>query len=550
MLDQAAERYASKVALRFYVNPSLPSATMTYLELREQTRRFATALDHLGVKKGDRVALMLPNSPQYVVAFYGALRLGAIVVNTNPLYVAREMQHQFSDAGCETAILLTTFWPRLESVIEQTSIKRTITVDIAGPFSWPQRTLVHLVQRKHGEYVKPPRQEGILQYEDLVEKYPPLPPRVAIEPEDVALFQYTGGTTGVPKAAMLTHRNLVANVLQVDAWFRLAEEGKEVMMAAIPFFHVYGMTTSMLYPVAKGFETVVLPRPRPVDGVMKLLEKTRATIFPGVPTLYTAINNHPDVKKYDLGHVRACISGAAPLPLEVQQTFERLTGGRLVEGYGLTEAAPVTHANPLFGQRKDGSIGLPFPDVEARIVDPDTRKPLGPGEEGELAVKGPQVMKGYWNRPDETAETIQGEWLYTGDMARMDEDGYFYIVDRKKDMIIASGYKILPREVEEVIYRHPKVEEAVVAGVPDEYRGETVKAYVVPKKDVELTADEIVAWCKENLAPYKVPKQVEFREELPKTLVGKILRRVLVDEEKARLGADGTGAAPQEETRG
>ena len=295
----------------------------------------------------------------------------------------------------------------------------------------------------------------------------------------------------------------------------------------------------MILGLHVGAEVVLLPRPRPVEIVMKLLEKTKTTLFPGVPTLYTAINNHPDVAKYDLSSIQACISGAAPLPVEVQETFEELTGGKLVEGYGLTEAAPVTHANPIRGRRKIGSIGLPFPDVQARIVDIDSREELPVGQEGELALAGPQVMKGYWQRPEETAETIRDGWLYTGDMARMDEDGFFYIVDRKKDMIIASGFKILPREVEEVLYKHEKVQEAVVAGVPDSYRGETVKAYVVLKEGAECGADEIVAFCKENLAPYKVPKQVEFRSELPKTMVGKILRRVLVEEEKQKLHQQG-----------
>lgn len=546
LLDQAAERTPDKIALRFYVNPSLPPATMTYAALREATRRFATALDGLGVKQNDRVAIMLPNSIQYVVAFYGALRLGAIVVNTNPLYVPREMKHQFSDSGAETVVLLNAFWPRLEEIWDDTPVKRAIVVDIASPFSWPFRTLIRMVQKRHGEYVKPPRRPDVFDFDALIDRYPPLPPTVSIDPHDVCLFQYTGGTTGVPKAAMLTHRNLVANTMQISAWFTRAEPQNEILMAAIPFFHVYGMTTCMIYGLYQSFEVVMLPRPRPVDNVMKLLQKTRTTLFPGVPTLYTAINNHPDVQKYDLSSIKACLSGAAPLPLEVQQTFERLTGGRLVEGYGLTEAAPVTHCNPLFGTRKEGSIGVPFPDVEARIVDIESGKDQPPGQEGELVVRGPQVMKGYWNRPDETAATIRDGWLFTGDMARMDEDGFFYIVDRKKDIIIASGFNILPREVEEVLYQHPKVLEAVVAGIPDPYRGETVKAYIVLKEGETATAEEIIAYCKENLAAYKVPTAVEFRSELPKTLVGKILRRVLVEEEikkqQQQQGAGDEGA--------
>jgi long-chain acyl-CoA synthetase len=307
-----------------------------------------------------------------------------------------------------------------------------------------------------------------------------------------------------------------------------------VFMAAIPFFHVYGMTTCMLLGGHLGAEVVMVPRPRPVDLVMQVIAKRRATVFPGVPTLYNAINNHPRVKDFDLGSVKLCVSGAAPLPREVQETFERLTGGRLVEGYGLTEASPLTHANPLHGLRKTGSIGIPVPSVDARIIDLETREPLPVGADGELAVRGPQVMKGYWNRPIDTAAALVDGWLLTGDIARMDEDGFFYVVDRKKEMIAASGFKVLPREVEEVLFMHPKVLEAVAAGVPDPYRGETVKAWIVLKEGKQATAEELIEFCKLHLASFKVPRLVEFRTELPKTMIGKYLRRVLVEEEKAK----------------
>ena len=534
LLDRSAGTWPDKVALRFFVDPKLPSSTMTYAELQRDSRRFALALAHLGVKKGDRVALMLPNCPQFVVAFYGVLRLGAIAVNTNPLYVSREMADQFTDAGCETVVMLNQFYPRLQEAQSRLPIKRVIVVDIAETMPWWVRFLVHMKQKKEKEYVEIRPQGDIFSFQALVAQHAPQPHAVEIKPDDVALFQYTGGTTGVPKAAMLTHRNLTANTLQLNAWFTQVQPGHEVCMGAIPFFHVYGMTTCMLFGIWIGAEVVMLPRPRPVDNVMKLLQRCSVTIFPGVPTLYTAINSHPDVKKYRLGSVKACISGAAPLPLEVQQKFESLTGGKLVEGYGLTEAAPVTHANPLLGQRRTGSSGLPLPDVEARIVDLDTKQIMPAGSEGELAVRGPQVMLGYWNRPEETAKMIRDGWLHTGDIARMDADGYFYIVDRAKDMIIASGLKVLPREVEEVLFLHPKVQEAVVAGVPDAYRGETVKAFVILKPGVQATEAEIVEFCKQHLAPFKVPKAIEFRTELPKTLVGKYLRRVLVEEEKAK----------------
>jgi long-chain acyl-CoA synthetase len=536
MLDRTADELPDHTALRFFVDPKLPGSAMTFRELQDATRRFAVALSHLGVRKGDRVAIMLPNCPQFVVAFFGILRLGAIAVNTNPLYVSREMALQFADAGCETVVLLDQFYPRMQEAQAQTRVRRVIVTDVAETLPWWVKKVVHAVQRKHGERVPVRAQGDIFSFRRLLDKHGPYPPETPIAGDDVALFQYTGGTTGTPKAAMLTHRNLVANTLQLGAWFASAERGKEVVMAAIPFFHVYGMTCCMLFGAWGGYEVVMLPRPRPVDNVMKLVQKTRSTIFPGVPTLYTAINNHPQVREFDLSSVKMCLSGSAPLPLEVQQTFEKLTGGTLVEGYGLSETSPVTHAGPLFGFRKTGSIGVPLPDTDARVVDLETKRPLPVGETGELAVSGPQVMKGYWNRPEETADAIRDGWFHTGDVARVDEDGFFYIVDRAKDMIAASGLKVLPRDVEEVLFTHPAVAEAVVAGVPDPYRGETVKAWIVLKQGHAATADEILAHCRQGLAAFKVPKLVEFRTELPKTAVGKVLRRVLVEEDKSRNG--------------
>jgi long-chain acyl-CoA synthetase len=538
LVDRSAERYPDRVALKFFVDAKLPPSTLSYRQLHDQTLRFATALFQLGVRKGDRVAIMLPNCPQFVVAFFGTLRLGAVAVNTNPLYVSREMREQFEDSGCETVILLDQFFPKLREIQAATRIRRVIVVDVAGTLSWPVRKLVHLAQRKRGEYVRIHRQSDIYHFSHLLAKYPPTPPGASLRPTDTAIFQYTGGTTGVPKAAMLTHGNLLANTLQLESLFVGVEPGREVFMAAIPFFHVYGMTTCMLLGAHLGAEVAMVPKPRPVDLVMQVVQKRRATVFPGVPTLYNAINNHPRVKDFDLSSVKFCVSGAAPLPGDVQETFERLTGGKLVEGYGLTEAAPVTHANPLYGIRKKGSIGIPLPDVDARIVGLDTREPLPPGQDGELAIRGPQVMRGYWNRPEDTAASLVDGWLLTGDVARMDEDGYFYIVDRKKEMIDVSGFKVLPREVEEVLFMHPKVLEAVAAGVPDAHRGETVKAWLVLKEGQQATAEEIIDFCKLHLASFKVPRQVEFRAELPKTIVGKYLRRVLVEEEKAKLAAE------------
>jgi long-chain acyl-CoA synthetase len=536
-LDQTAARFPDRPAVRFFLAPRLPVPTLTYRQLQDETLRFATALFQMGVRKGDRVALMLPNCPQLVVAFYGALRIGAIPVSTNPMYVSREMREQFEDSGCETVVLLDQFFPRLREIHAATRVRRVIVVDVAESLPWPARLLVHLEQARKGERVKVPAGTDTCLFRDLVRQYPPTPPGADLQPSDVAILQYTGGTTGAPKAAMLTHRNLVANSLQARAWFPRAAEGHEVFLGAIPFFHVYGLTSVLLFGVAVAAEIVVIPRPRPVDIVLEAIHRFRVTLFPGVPTLYAAINEHPRVGEYDLRSGALCVSGAAPLPREVFERFEALTGGRLVEGYGLTEASPLTHCTPLFGDRRPASIGLPFPDTEARVVDLATGGPLPPGEEGELEVRGPQVMLGYWNRPEETAEVLHDGWLRTGDVARMDPDGFFHVVDRRKDMIDASGFKVLPREVEEVLLMHPKVREVVVAGVPDAYRGETVKAFVVLRAGESASEAEIVEFCRLHLAVFKVPRKVEFRDELPKSIVGKYLRRVLVEEERARLAA-------------
>ncbi|HMO57063.1 MAG TPA: long-chain fatty acid--CoA ligase, partial [Roseiflexaceae bacterium] len=374
----------------------------------------------------------------------------------------------------------------------------------------------------------------------------PTPPTVEIKPEDNALFQYTGGTTGLPKAAVLTHRNLVCNTIQIGAWFTSAVPGQEKVMCAIPFFHVYGMTVAMIFGIYLGAELTIMPNPRDIDHVLSVIQKERITLFPGVPAQYIRIINHPDVASFDLRSIKACLSGSAPLPVEVQERFTALTGGRLVEGFGMTELSPVSHANPLYGESRKGSIGIPLPDVDAKIVDLDNDQelPLGSDKEGELLVRGPMVMKEYWNRPEETAATVDADgWLRTGDICKTDPDGYFRIVDRKKDMIIASGYKVLPRDVEEVLFEHPAVVEAVVVGIPNPARGDdTVKAFIVVKPGTSPTADEIRAFCREHLAPYKVPREIEFRDELPKTIVGKVLRRVLVEEEKQKQAGATTPA--------
>ncbi|KPV52196.1 long-chain fatty acid--CoA ligase [Kouleothrix aurantiaca] len=550
-LTESARKYPYNTATNFVLSYLLGGrytvgGEMTYRQLNEQVDRFANALYQLGVRKGDRVALMLPNSPQFVIAFFATVKLGAVVVNNNPTYTARELKHQLEDSGAETIVILNLFWPRLKEVQAETPVKRVIVTHIFDTLGFPSSMLVKAKQRKDPAWVDVPAGPNLFFYKDLMAKYGPNLPQVSISPDDTALFQYTGGTTGLPKAAMLTHRNLVANTAQVASWLTNTQPGAEKMMAAIPFFHVYGMTVSMLFAILIGAEIIIVPNPRPIDNVMNVIQKERASLFPGVPAMYIGIVNHPRVADYDLKSVKACISGSAPLPMEVQEKFGQITGGRLVEGFGMTEASPVTHCNPVFGTRKNGSIGIPMPSTEAKIIDLDNGEelPIGGEQQGELCVRGPQVMAGYWNQPGETSETVDADgWLHTGDICKTDSDGSFYIVDRKKDMIIASGFKVLPRDVEEVLFMHPQVLEAVVVGIRHPTRGDdTVKAYVVAKEGQQPSADEIKQFCKQHLAPYKVPRDIEFRTELPKTMVGKVLRRVLVEEEKQKQAAK---AAPK-----
>ena len=446
------------------------------------------------------------------------------------MYVPRELEHILNDSGAETIITLDLLYDRVMAVKDKTSIKRIIVTSIRDFLPQHLKLLYPLKfigkkkpQIKYGN--------GVYRFTDLLQTKPEKI-YVDIDPkEDVALFQYTGGTTGISKAAMLTHYNLVANTMQAVHWLTDRQEGGEVLLAVLPFFHVYGMTVGMNFAIYLASTLVLVPR-FDVKEIVKLIQKYKVTLFPGAPTIYIAVINFKDVKKYDLSSIKACISGSAPLPVKVKEDFEKLTGAKLVEGYGLSEASPVTHCNPIYGLNKPGSIGIPFPDTDAKIVDIETgEKELAVGEAGELIVKGPQVMKGYWNMPEETARVLRNGWLYTGDIARMDKDGYFYIVDRKKEMIIASGYNIYPREIEEVLYRHPKIKEAAVVGIPSGYRGETVKAFVVLKEGETATEEEIKEYCRENLARYKVPEFIEFRKELPKSAVGKVLKRVLLEEE-------------------
>jgi len=561
LLDETARNHGTRDALLFY------GTRLTYIQFALAADRFAASLLALGVLPGDRVAICLPNVPQFPISFYGTLKAGAIAVPTNPLYTAPEMEHQLADAGARAIVILDQFAQTLHAVRDRTPIKHVIVASVTDFLPTPLAVAYRLQHLTHNPFATLWRTEqrerssgwlkhdpSVVHFRDLLKEpssrggyplYPlPDPPR----PDDIAVLQYTGGTTGIAKGAMLTHRSLLANAMQTWAWTAsdpsLRERQHRVLCVA-PFFHAYGLTVGMNLAIAGGATMILVPRWTPRE-VVQVISKYRPTMFPGVPTMYLAISREVEERGGDVRSIEVCVSGAAPLPAEVKRRFEEHTGAHLVEGYGLTEASPVTHANPLYGEQRLGSIGLPLPDTEAAIVDPSTGELLPPGEVGELVVRGPQVMKGYWNRPEETAHVLKDGWLHTGDMARMDTDGYFTIVDRLKDLIIAGGYNIYPREVEEVLYQHPGVEEAVVVGMPDEYRGETVWAYIVPRTGEQITEAEIIQFCRERLAAYKVPKHVEFRAELPKTLVGKVLRRALREEELQRRASSSTTSLPGE----
>ena len=544
LLDAAA-KFPDKTALVFgnVVEPlgnALMDTSMTYGQLLELTNRFAAALQQLGVQKGDRVAIHLPNCPQFIIAYYATLMVGGIVVACNPQYVARELEHQFNDSGAKVAVTLSLTYPIVKQIRDKTKLEQVIVTNIKEYFPGLLKFLFGVAtEKKEGHFQDISGDADTYWFQDLLAQAPAKPDPVEVKPEDTGVLMYTGGTTGVSKGAQLTHRNLVANAIQVRWWMWDSKEGEEVMLTAVPLFHSYGMTVCMNSSTYIGSTMVLIPNPRILDHVLKSINKHKPTLFPGVPAMYVSVSSVPDIGKYDVSSIRACISGAAGLPPEVQESFEKLTGGKLVEGYGLSEATPVTHCNPIYGKRKEGSwIGLPVPDTEAVIRDLETGEgTLGTGDIGELCLRGPQVMKGYWNMPTETDNTLRDGWLHTGDIARMDHDGFFQIVDRKKDMILGTGgYNIYPREVEDVLYENPKVLEATVAGVPvGQERGERVKAYVVLRPGETATEEEMIEYCRDNLAYYKVPKFVEFRDELPKTMVGKILRRVLVEEELKRL---------------
>src|SRR6266511_2399588 len=545
VLEDTARTFPDRPALAWF------GKHLSYRELLREVERFSAALASLGVKKGDRVGLVLPNCPQYVIAYYATIRIGAVIVGNNPLYTQRELTHQLSDAGIEVAVVLDQLYSNVAAVRDQVGLREVVVCGLEDYVPFPKNILAPLLvfkknAKKEGHPWPPvPAGAKVRRWKDLMKSAGSVPPVAQVDAKkDAAGFIYTGGTTGLSKGAMLSHYNLVSNCIQATAWFPGLRPGEDSMMAVIPFFHSYGMTVAMNFAIVNGLKLVMLPRFE-LELTLKEIQKEKPTLFPGVPRLYIAINEGKETPKYDLSSIRYCLSGAAPLPLAVAEKFEKITGSRVVEGYGLTETSPITHANPLEGKRKEGSIGLPVPDADCKLVDlDDPTKEVEPGHEGELDIAGPQVMLGYWNRPEETAamirESADGErWLYTGDIAKMDDEGYFSIVDRKKDMILVSGFNVYPTDIEQVLYRHEKIEKVCVVGVPDQTTGEAVKAFVVLRQGQQATAAEIIAWSRETLTGYRVPKQIEFRDALPETLVGKVLRRVLLDEEKQKAATSG-----------
>lgn len=528
-LEESARRYPDRPCTIF------KGAKISYQKMDDLTNRLAAGLADLGIEKGDRVGFFMPNTPQFLMAYFAVLKIGGVVVATNPMYSAREIEHQANDSGMEIMLVMSNFYHQVKEVQHKTKIRQLVVTNIKETLPPLTAFLFTLFKEKTGGF-RVDLQDNDIWLQDLMAAYRPEDrPDVEVVPDDTAIFQYSGGTTGTSKAAIVMHRNLVANTLQIWRWMPNAVQGEEIVLMAIPLYHVYGMVAGMNFGLATAASIVMVPDARNIKDTVSTLEKYKATIFPAVPTLYNAINHYPDVEegKYDLSSIKACISGSAPLLRETKETFQALTGGVVFEGYGLSEAPTASHCNPLSGENRTESIGLPLPDVDARIVDLDDEETVLPvGEIGELVLKGPQVFKGYYNMPTETRNALRDGWLYTGDIARMDEDGYFYIVDRKKEVIKPGGFQVWPREVEEVLQDHPDVLEVGVAGVSDPYRGETVKAWVVSEHGKSLAEEDLRLWCKDRLAKYKVPTQFEFRSELPKTHVGKLLRRELVRQHK------------------
>ena len=538
-LEGTANQFPGNTALHLVLK-YLPlgiaiQSQMTYRELDLATNRFARALRSLGVKPGDRVGIMLPNTPAYVIAFFGISKAGCVVVNANPIFTASELSHLFADSNAKVVVCMSGGLEKVKSFQSETEIEHIIISDINDSIGGIFGKLAAKSLKQLGHIADVTYGNGVYSFDMLVRQETAAPIENDAKPDDMAILQYTSGTTGLPKAAVLSHNNILTNVSMCREWMTEVTPGKEVILGALPYFHVFGLVVGVLLNVRLGGRLVITPNPRDTEQNLKLMDKEKPTIFPGVPAMYNAIVNHEDVEKYDVQSIRYCLSGGAPLPLEVQERFASISGGLLVEGYGMTECTAAAVANPLGGVVKNGTIGTPMPSTEIRIVslgedDTEVGEDVVTGVRGELLLRGPHVMREYWRNPEETAATLDSEgWLHTGDIAVADEDGYLTLVDRKKDLIIVSGFNVVPREVEEVLYKHDSVLEAAVAGLPDAHSGEIVKAYVVAKPGKTLTAEQVLEHCRQELAPYKVPKEVAFKEELPKTLVGKILRRALVE---------------------
>lgn len=529
LLDDTAAKFPNNTAFNFF------GKTWTWKEMADMSKKVARGLQRMGATKGTKVGLFLPNCPYFLISYYAISRTGATAVNYNPLYSERELSHQIEDS--ETDIMITLdlkmMHDKMLKMLSDTRLNQLIICPFTDVLPFPKNFLFKTF--KGGELADIPNNDRHVRFETLMDN-PPKSDPVQIDPDqDVALLQYTGGTTGTPKGAMLTHTNIVANTLQACACFPDATPGEEKMLAVIPFFHVFAMTVALNMAVRFGGEIVATPRFE-LEPTIKLIAKEKPTLFPAVPAIYNAINNYKGIEKFDLKSLKVCVSGGAPLPVEVKKGFEAKTGCVVVEGYGLTEASPIICVNPVVGDNRAGSIGLPLPQTDVVLRDPDTGKDVKQGERGELCAIGPQVMKGYWNKPEETKATFYKDgYLRTGDVATMDEDGYFYIVDRIKDMIITNGYNVYPRNIEEAIYLHPNVEECIVAGLPDKDRGEIVKAWIKLKEDRELTEEDLKSFLKDKISPIEMPKEIEFREHpLPKTMIGKLSRKDILAEEKAK----------------
>jgi long-chain acyl-CoA synthetase len=525
-LARTAREFPDHTALIFI------DSKVSYRQLNDMANRFAHALIDMGVKPGDKVAMLMPNMPQLVAATYGAWRAGAVVVMNNPLYTDVELEYQFNNSESTFLVAIDLICPRMIALRPKTKIKNLVAAHIRDHLKFPKKQLLPIVAKDKHRNIPPT--PNVHEWTDLLKKYPASDPKVPIDFNGLACLQYTGGTTGVSKGVMLSHANLSKNVQQIVAWFPGFNKGGITHLGVLPIFHSFGLTCCMNICIWMGWADVLIPRPEP-QAILEAIHKYRINFFPAVPTMYVGVLNHPEASKYSLTSIKGCFSGAAPLPVEVIKDFEAKTGSQICEGYGLSETSPVVTTNPYGGKTKVGSIGLPVSDTDIKIVDlVDGTKEMPMGEAGEVLVKGPQVTNGYYKMPEETAKTIKDGWLYTGDIGTMDTDGYFYIVDRKKDMVIAGGYNIYPREIDEVLFEHPKVLEACAVGIPDPYRGETIKAFVVLKPGETLTEEEVIKYCGEKLAKYKVPKKVEFMASLPKSGVGKVLRKELRAMEMAK----------------